>query len=107
MIADTDRKMSTQQAEAAHAGKWSGIRWAQGLFAAGLGGLACVGCCVVPLLVPLGLLTAGGVATATTGLTVVSAVLLVAAVVLWVWRARSRRVAARRARADEGCACQG
>jgi hypothetical protein len=50
---------------------------------ASLAALACVGCCALPLLVPLGLLGATGVAAATTGLLVVSAVLFGLAGLLW------------------------
>jgi hypothetical protein len=57
----------------------------------------------VPLLVPLGLLAAGGVAVAETDLTVVSVALLLAAMLLWVWRARGKRGGAHRGCTDQGC----
>ncbi|MCG8927374.1 hypothetical protein [Lentzea sp. CC55] len=48
-----------------------------------LAAIACIGCCALPLLIPLGLLTGAGVAAATTGLLVVSAVLFALAGLLW------------------------
>ncbi|MCE0764397.1 hypothetical protein LWC35_15990 [Pseudonocardia kujensis] len=53
--------------------------------------LACVACCLVRFLGPLVLLAAAAVATAMTGLRVVTAILLAAAVALWLalnWRTR-------------------
>lgn len=56
-----------------------------------LGVLACAGCCATPLLIPLGLLSVGGAAAATTGLTVVAVVLFGLAVLLGIHSYRTRR----------------
>ncbi len=66
-----------------------------------LAALACAGCCALPLLVPLGLLTGAGVAAATTGLLVISAVLFVLAGSLWFLNHRRTR------RRQAGHACSG
>ncbi|MCP2246395.1 hypothetical protein [Lentzea aerocolonigenes] len=50
---------------------------------ASLAALACAGCCALPLLLPLGLVSGAGVAAATTGLFVVSTVLFGLAGLLW------------------------
>ncbi|MEU0882480.1 hypothetical protein ABZ345_28050 [Lentzea sp. NPDC005914] len=55
-----------------------------------LAAIACIGCCALPLLIPLGLLASAGVAAATTGLLVVSAVLVVLAGLLWFVRHRRK-----------------
>jgi hypothetical protein len=62
--------------------------------------VACAGCCALPVLVPLGVLTTAGVAAATTGLLVVAAVLFVLAGVLWF---AHRRLTHRRAHVGHGC----
>lgn len=53
--------------------------------------LTCAACCIIRFLGPLVLLTAAAVATATTGLLVLTALLLAGAAVLWLalnWRTR-------------------
>ncbi|SDN06559.1 mercuric ion transport protein [Lentzea albidocapillata subsp. violacea] len=55
-----------------------------------LAAIACVGCCALPLLVPLGLLGGAGVAAATTGLLVVSTVLFGLAGLLWLLHHRQK-----------------
>jgi hypothetical protein len=75
--------------------------------AAVLAVLACVGCCAVPVLVPLGLLGGGAVAAATTGLTVVAGVLFAAAVLLWVLHRRTKRRATAQHGCGDTCGCGG
>lgn len=58
---------------------------------AAVAAVACAGCCALPLLVPLGLLGGAGVAAATTGLLVVSAVLFVIAGLVWFLHHRRTR----------------
>jgi mercuric ion transport protein len=65
-----------------------------------LAAIACVGCCALPLFVPLGLLTAAGVAAATTGLLIASGVLLALAGLLWFAHHRLR---GGRTTAGSGC----
>lgn len=100
MTLDPDRNRLPLGSEAAGAvERPSPLRGRSGL-AAALAVLACTGCCAVPILVPLGVLTAGGVAAATTGLTVVAAILFGVAVLLWVLHRRTTR----RALEPHGCA---
>ena len=73
---------------------------ARSKLAAVLAVLACAGCCAVPVLVPFGVLTAGGVAAATTGFTVVAVILFVGAALMWVLHLRAKR----RADAQHDCA---
>lgn len=70
-----------------------------------LAALACAGCCAVPLLVPLGVLTGAGVAAATTGLLVVSAVLFGVAGLFWLHHHRRTRRRAGHACSGDGCSC--
>jgi hypothetical protein len=65
--------------------------------------VACAGCCALPVLVPLGVLTTAGVAAATTGLLVVAAVLFVLAGALWF--AHRRLTPARHGCAEGECGC--
>ncbi|OLZ50288.1 hypothetical protein [Amycolatopsis keratiniphila] len=71
-----------------------------------LAAIACAGCCALPLLVPLGLLSGAGIAAATTGLLVVSAVLFGLAGLLWfLHHRRTRRRQASHACAGGSCSC--
>lgn len=71
-----------------------------------LAALACAGCCAIPLLVPLGVLTGAGIATATTGLLVVSGVLFLVASLLWFLHHRTtRRRVTGHACAGGNCSC--
>jgi mercuric ion transport protein len=69
--------------------------------------IACVGCCALPVLVPLGVLTTAGVAAATTGLLVLSAVLLALAGLLWITHHQVRRrvTSAQAGCGGENCSC--
>lgn len=97
--ASTETSTSTGDAD-----ERAGAMRARSKLAAVLAVLACAGCCALPVLVPLGLLTGGAVAAATTGLTIVAGVLFAAAVLLWVLNLRTTRHATRRATAEHGCA---
>jgi hypothetical protein len=102
---DPDRNLLAQDTGAADVEKRpTALRRSK--LAAVLAVLACVGCCAVPVLVPLGMLTTGGLAAATTGLTVVSVILFAAAVLLWVLHRRTKgRAAAHQGCGAGGCAC--
>jgi hypothetical protein len=67
--------------------------------------VACVGCCAVPVLVPLSVLGGGAVAAATTGLTVVAGALFAAAVLLWVLHRRATQRAAAPHGCGDACGC--
>lgn len=67
-----------------------------------LAAIACVGCCALPLLVPLGLLGGARIAAATTGLLVVSAVLFGLAGLLWFLHQRPK---SKHACAQGNCSC--
>ena len=68
-----------------------------------LAALVCIGCCALPPLIPLGVLGTAGVAAATTGLLVPSAVLFGLAGLLWFLRHRRSQQKAKACAAD--CAC--
>jgi mercuric ion transport protein len=71
-----------------------------------LAAIACVGCCALPLLVPLGLMSGAGIAAATTGLLAVSAALFGVAGSLWfVHRRRTRRRETGHGCAGGHCSC--